>query len=74
MGATKFTIDRVETGIAVLISREDPLLRINVPIRLLPPGSGEGSVLSLSFKPDEEEACAARERVASLQEKLKNCG
>jgi hypothetical protein len=71
MSAMKFTIDRIESGIAVLISQDDPLVRINLPVPLLPPASGEGSVVSLSVERDDDEARAARDRVARLQEKLK---
>jgi hypothetical protein len=74
MSSMKFTIDRIEEGIAVLISRDDPHLRINAPCTILPPGSGEGSVVSLLIERDDDEARAARERIARLQEKLKKSG
>jgi hypothetical protein len=71
MSATKFTIDRIEAGMAVLISRNDPIVRITIPVLLLPPGCGEGSVVSLALEPDDDETRAARDRVFHLQEKLK---
>ena len=70
----KYTIDRVENGIAVLISQDDPLVRINVPVTLLPSGCAEGSVVSVSIEMDEDETRTARDRVARLVEKLKKGG
>jgi hypothetical protein len=74
MKSMKFSIDRIETGIAVLISRDDISVRITIPSTLLPPGSGEGSIVSLSIVPDDEETRAARNRVLGLQKKLKSGG
>ena len=65
------TIDRIESGIAVLIGREDELVRMTIPVALLPTGLKEGDVLTLSFLLNEQETRAAKDRVATLQERLK---
>ncbi|MEI8331914.1 MAG: hypothetical protein WCF90_09775 [Methanomicrobiales archaeon] len=44
----KATIDRIEEGIAVLISSEGDPIRLNVPVSLLPPGKKK--VISLPSK------------------------
>jgi hypothetical protein len=74
MSMMKFSVDRIESGIAVLILRDDPLVRVNVPVALLPPGCGEGTIVTLSIEPDKDETRAARDRVTLLQEKLKRSG
>jgi hypothetical protein len=65
-------IDRVEEGIAVLNGSEDESVRLIIPVSYLPPGSREGDILSLSFLRNEPETRAAKERVAALQERLRN--
>jgi hypothetical protein len=67
----KVTIDRIEGTIAVLISREDESVRVNVPVSLLPPGCREGDVLTIRIERDRAATEAAHERVSGLIEKLK---
>lgn len=67
----KMTIDRIEEGIAVLVSLEDKPQKVNVPVSLIPPGSREGDVVTMQLERDDEATAAARERVSSLLEKLK---
>jgi hypothetical protein len=67
----RMTIDRIEEGIAVLISRDDPAVRVPVPVTLLPPGSMEGDSIRVSLERDGEATAAARDRVSLLLEKLK---
>jgi hypothetical protein len=67
----KVAIDRIESGIAVLISRDDPQIRFTVPVSVLPPGCKEGDILTLSLERDETATTAAKERVTSLIDKLK---
>jgi len=67
----KVTIDRIEGTIAVLISREDESVRVNVPFSLLPPGCREGDILTIRIERDRAATEAAQERVADLIEKLK---
>ncbi len=65
------SIDRIEEGIAVLVMREEPRERITFPVSLLPPGSGEGDILTLTLERDPAATAAARERVSGLIRKLK---
>jgi len=67
----KVTIDRIEGTVAVLISREDGSVRVNVPVSLLPPGCREGDILTIRIERDVEATEAAQARVAGLIEKLK---
>jgi hypothetical protein len=68
----KATIDHIEAGIAVLVSREDETLRIQVPVSVLPPKSREGDILSIAFERDEEATLLAKAETASLIERLKH--
>ena len=67
----KVTIDRIEGNVAVLISREDESVRVNVPVSLLPPGCREGDILTIRLERDGAATEAAQERVSGLIEKLK---
>ena len=67
----KVTIDRIEGTVAVLISREDESVLVNVPVSLLPPGCREGDILTIRIEQDRAATEAAQERVADLIEKLK---
>ena len=67
----KATIDRIEGTIAVVISREDESVRVNVPVSLLPPGCREGDILTIRIERDRAASDAAQERVYGLLEKLK---
>ena len=72
MGNFKVTLDRIEEGIAVLLVRDEELVRINIPLFLLPPESREGDILDITIVRDIKETVDAKERVSSLLEKLKN--
>jgi len=67
----KATIDRIEEGIAVLISNDKKPLRMTVPVSLLPPWAKEGDIVSIAIDRDEEATAASKERVSSMIEKLK---
>ena len=67
----KVTIDRIEGPVAVLISREDESVRVDLPVSLLPPGCREGDILMIRIERDRAATEAAQERVAGLIEKLK---
>ena len=67
----KVTLDRIEGTVAVLISREDESVRVNVPVSLLPPGCQEGDILTIRIERDLQETGAAQERVSGLIDKLK---
>jgi len=68
----KATIDRIEVGIAVLISAEEEPVRITIPVSLLPPGAKEGDTVTIGIDRDEVATAASKDRVSSLIEKLKN--
>lgn len=67
-----YIVDRIEDGIAVL--EDDNLNRREVPEKLLPLGTEEGSVLKLkedgTFALDEEETDRRRKRLFNLQQNL----
>ena len=66
------SIDRIEDGIVVLVTPDDPPGHIYLPAALLPPGCMEGDILTLTLEKDIAAARAARERVSGLIKKLKN--
>jgi hypothetical protein len=72
MKSFKVTLDRIEEDIAVLLVRDEEKIKINVPLTLLPVGSKEGDILDIAITRDVQETEAAKERVTSLLEKLKN--
>jgi hypothetical protein len=67
----KVTIDRIEGTVAVLISREDESVLVNVPVSLLPHGCQEGDILTIRIERDIQATESAHERVSGLIEKLK---
>jgi hypothetical protein len=67
----KMTIDRIEGTLAVLISREDEPVRVNIPVSLLPLGCREGDILTVSIEQDEKATQAAKKQVSDLVGKLK---
>jgi hypothetical protein len=68
----KATIDRIEEGIAVLISAEEVPARMTVPASLLPAGAKEGDAVIIGIDRDDNATEAAKDRVSSLIAKLKN--
>lgn len=69
----RMTVDEIELNadnqrVAVLIG--DDGTQVVLPLALLPNGTQEGDVLSLSFAQDAGETEARRQRVAGLQKKL----
>ncbi len=68
----KATLDRVENGIAVLLVRDEEVIKFYIPLSLLPAECKEGDVLGISVVKDVQETEDAKERVSGLLEKLKN--
>ncbi|MDY0130903.1 MAG: DUF3006 domain-containing protein, partial [Methanosarcina vacuolata] len=68
----KATLDRIENDIAVLLVRDGETTKINIPFSLLPEESKEGDILDITIAINIQETAAAKERVSSLLEKLKN--
>jgi hypothetical protein len=67
----KAVIDRIEDGIAVLLMGEKGEIRVNFPLSLLPEGSKESDVLSITIERDPQATQQTKERTSSLMEKLK---
>ncbi|KKG16119.1 hypothetical protein EO98_07195 [Methanosarcina sp. 2.H.T.1A.6] len=72
MESFKVTLDRIEGSTAVLLLRDNESIKIDFPLFLLPPESKEGDILTLSIVKDSQETEAAKERVSTLLDKLKN--
>lgn len=67
----KAVIDRFEGEYAVMLFGDEEI-KVEVPRKLLPEGSTEGSWLKVSFELDPEETMARKEKINSLLEKLVN--
>jgi hypothetical protein len=66
----KAFIDRIEGDHAVIHIEDDPA-QLDIPLRLLPEGSREGSWLTISFELDPEGTRKQEEKILNLLEKLK---
>lgn len=64
-------IDRIEGKLAVLLIGDEGKITVNFPLSLLPEGSKESDVLSISIERDPQASQQAKERVSGLMEKLK---
>jgi hypothetical protein len=69
----KVTVDRFEGEVAVLLVRPEETQQVLVPRALLP-GVREGDILELTLRKEEGETREARERAASLIERLRTKG
>jgi hypothetical protein len=67
----KAVVDRIESGVAVLVSCEDSGILIRLPHFLLP-DAGEGDIVDLLLTRDEAGTVAAREKSRNLVAKLDN--
>ena len=67
----QLSVDRIENGNAVLIGRDDGTVRLTLPATGLPAGTREGDILTLVLERNEEATRLAKERSASLIEKLR---
>ncbi len=70
MTALKAVVDRIEGDIAVLIPCDDETIRLTLPLSLLPPGTGEGAILSITLDRDDPGTDAARQRLVDRIERL----
>jgi len=70
MTKMKATIDRIEGPLAVLISNEITPITFNIPISFLE-NCREGEIIDIVITRDPESTKAAKVRVSSLIEKLK---
>ena len=60
------TIDRIDSGIAVLVTREENPARITIPARLLPEGSREGDIVTMTVNGDAEATITAKDTVSRM--------
>jgi hypothetical protein len=72
MRSFKVTLDRIEDGIAVLLVRDEEMVKINIPLFLLPHESREGDILNITIARNVQETEDAKERISALLEKLQN--
>lgn len=66
----KATVDRIDEGVAVLITLEERPARITVPVSILPRGCREGDSVTLTLEQDADDSDDRRRRVASLVDRL----
>ena len=69
----KYTVDRIENGIALL--EDDMLMLLPVPVELLPENIKEGSILSYTgenYVECRDEEAVQRKKLFALQKKLIN--
>ncbi len=69
----KAVVDRIEGAAAVLLLGDEEI-KLDIPLKLLPQGTREGSLLQVDFKLDREAEDKQRERIAGKLERLKNKG
>jgi hypothetical protein len=62
----KAVIDRIGETITVIVIPGEENLRLNIPSALLPAGSSEGDILTLSVERDEAATNEAQARVSRL--------
>lgn len=67
----KATLDRIEGDIAILLARNGEIIRLNIPMSLLPEGCREGDILDISITRDEKDTEESKARVSGMIERLK---
>lgn len=70
----KATLDRIEGNMAVLLIRDGEMIKLNVPLTLLPEGYEEGDILGITIERDVSATKDAKGRSKNLIEKLKHKG
>ena len=68
----KITVDKIENDKARLLIRPEEKEAFFLPLKELPAKTEEGSILEINFRLREDEKKAAKKRVGSLLDKLKN--
>lgn len=68
------TIDSIDEGIAVLITAGTEPARLTLPVRLLPPGSREGDVVSIAITADRPATDTGGERIRRKIGRLRDPG
>ena len=67
----KAVVDRIENQTAVLLFGDEGI-KVDMPLKLLPAGTREGSLLQVDFTLDRKGEAAQREKISNLLDKLKN--
>ncbi len=67
----KAVIDRFEGDYAVVLFGDEEI-RVDIPIKLLPEKTMEGSLLTVNFELDQSGEQTQREKIQRLINKLKN--
>jgi hypothetical protein len=70
-GDVRAVLDRIEGEMAIILLGEDEMIKIDVPISLMPAGSREGDILDITFRKDEKATEEARESARATIERLK---
>ncbi|MFO8059984.1 MAG: DUF3006 domain-containing protein [Bacillota bacterium] len=70
MKPLRAVIDRIEEGLAVLLLGDEEVW-LTLPLKYLPAGVEEGSVLHISFEEDRAEALDIRERMQARIDRLR---
>jgi hypothetical protein len=70
-GQLQAVVDRIEDGgVAVLLLDDDEKTQVEMPVALLPEGTGDGDHLRIIITRDRPLRAAAEERIKKLQERL----
>lgn len=66
------SIDRIDSGVAVLLLRNGEPTVITLPSALLPEGCREGDIVTLTLERDADATQTARARISETIERLQN--
>jgi hypothetical protein len=66
----KAFVDRIESGLAVILLSDDSGVQFDLPLKYLPPGVEAGDHLMITFQLDPESREATLRSIAELKKKL----
>jgi hypothetical protein len=66
----KAFVDRIESGLAVILLSDDSGVQFDLPLKYLPPGIEAGDHLLISFQLDPESREATLRSIAELKRQL----
>jgi hypothetical protein len=66
----KAFIDRIESGLAVILLSDDSGVQFDLPLKYLPPGVQAGDHLTISFQLDPESREETLRSIAELKKQL----
>jgi hypothetical protein len=67
---TRLYLDRFEGELAVLVSQDEAGLSLDLPKDLLPEGTAEGTVLTVTVAVDEDATTSGKREVETLMQEL----